>query len=286
MIRLSLIFLVALAPLSAAHAGDDVKITPDVIYGRKDGMCLTMDVLKPAKPNGAAVLFLQSGGWYSIWREPKNAIPASKPLLDKGFTVFLVYHGSAPRYAIPDATDDVRRAVRFVRLRANDFGVDPKRLGVFGGSAGGHLTLLLATTADGGDKNAKDAVLQQSNRIAAAVALFPPTDVRKLVTDPPEIIRKNARLKPPLTFDPKKAPDYSPVLHVKPDTAPTLLIHGDKDELVPIEHSRNMIAALEKHKVKSELLVIEGAAHGFNAKQNLVVVPAMVGWFEKHLGAK
>ena len=123
--------------------------------------------------------------------------------------------------------------------------------------------------------------------VAAVVALYPPTDLRGWVTNPPEEIKKHDSLKPPLNFDPKKEPEVSPVLHVSAKTAPTLLIHGDKDKLVPIEHSHQMMTALEKEKVASKLVVIEGAAHGFTPKQNVeIVMPAILDWFEKHLTEK
>jgi acetyl esterase/lipase len=210
-----------------------------------------------------------------------------KPFLDKGYTMFIVRHGSAPRYAVPDAVADVRRSVRFIRMKSKDYGVDPERLGVMGGSAGGHLSLMLGTTGDDGDKNAKDEVLKHSSRVAAVVALYPPTDISDWVDNPPEAIKKLPALKPPLTFDSKLAPGLSPALKATAKSAPSLMIHGDKDELVPIEHSKKMIDALEKVKVTCKLVTIEGAAHGFNKKQNSeTVVPAMLGWFEKHLAAK
>lgn len=280
----ALFAIVASCPLRPAAAHDGPHITPDVVYGHKDGMALTFDVITPAKPNGAAVLFLQSGGWYSGWQEPKNLLPASKPLLDKGFTVFIVRHGSAPKYAVPDAVADVRRCVRFIRLNADDFEVDPERLGVLGGSAGGHLTLMLATTGDDGDPKAADEVLKASSRIAAGVSLYPPTDLRGWTTDPPAEIAKHASLKPPLTFDAAKEADVSPILQVSEDDAPVLMIHGDKDLLVPIEHSQNILPVFEKASVKSQLVTIEGAAHGFNKEQNeKTVLPAMVQWFEEKL---
>ncbi len=272
------------APLRAAA---EVRIEPDVVYGHKDGMALTFDVIKPADPNGAGILWIQSGGWYSTWVDPNIWPGVAKPMLDKGFTVFIVRHGSAPKYTIPEATEDVRRSVRFIHLKAKDFGVDADRLGVTGGSAGGHLTLMLATTADDGDPKAKDEVLRQSDRVAAVVALYPPTDISDWVDHPPDAIKKIAPLKPPLTFDAKLAPDYSPLLKVTAKTAPTLLIHGDKDELVPLEHSEKMLTALQKAKVDCKLVVVEARGHGFNDKQNKeLVVPAMMEWFEGHLAAK
>jgi acetyl esterase/lipase len=284
-------FLAVPLLLFVAHpslgAAQDTSVQPDVVYGHKDGLALTLDVIKPVKPNGAGILWVQSGGWYSTWVEPKTWPATAKPFLDRGFTVFIVRHGSAPKYTIPEVTEDVRRSVRFLRLRAKDFGVGSDRLGVLGGSAGGHLALLLATTGDEGDPKAKDEVLQQSDRVAAVVALYPPTDISNWVTNPPEAIKKIPALKPPLTFDEKKAPDYSPLLKVTEKTAPTLLIHGDKDELVTLDHSTKMIAALEKAKVPSKLVVVEGAGHGFNSKQNEeVVMPALLAWFEQHLAEK
>jgi acetyl esterase/lipase len=283
--KMVLLLFVILACASAATtwAADDVQIEADLVYGHKDGMALTMDLLRPANPNGAAVMFLQSGGWYSGWREPAQLIPASRPLLDKGITVILVYHGSAPRFQVPDAVADVRRAVRYVHWKADALKVDANRIGVLGGSAGGHLSLMLATTGDDGDPAAKEEILKHPSRIAAAVALYPPTDLRKWTTDPPKAIAAVPALKPPLSFPAEREADVSPILFVSDKAAPSLMIHGDKDELVPIEHSQKLHAALQEKKAVSELLTIEGAAHGYNAEHNKRVIPAMVGWFEKHL---
>jgi acetyl esterase/lipase len=290
----AVLYLLAFAflPLRADDAknvqrSEGMLVEPDVVYGHKDGMALTFDIVKPAKPNGAGILWIQSGGWYSNWVDPKGWPVVAKPFLDKGFTVFIVRHGSAPKYTVPEATGDVRRSVRFIRMKAKDLGVDAERLGVTGGSAGGHLSLMLATTGDDGDPKVEDEVLRQSDRVAAVVALYPPTDISTWVTDPPEAIKKLAFLKPPLTFDAKLAPDYSPLLKVTDKTAPTLLIHGDKDVLVPIEHSKKIMVELEKAKVPSKLVVVEGAGHGFNQKQNQELVgPEMIGWFEKYLAEK
>jgi dipeptidyl aminopeptidase/acylaminoacyl peptidase len=86
-----------------------------------------------------------------------------------------------------------------------------------------------------------------------------------------------------LNFEEEKAADCSPLLHVTEDDPPTLLIHGDKDELVPIDHSENILAEFKKHKVTSELLVIKGAGHGFRGEDNKRASDAMVAWFEEHL---
>ncbi len=85
------VVLVLTACLCPSLRGDEgVKIQPDIVYGRKDGMALTFDVLKPARPNGAGVLFIQSGGWYSIWNDPKVLQFVSQPLLAKGIDVAII----------------------------------------------------------------------------------------------------------------------------------------------------------------------------------------------------
>ena len=276
-ILIGLVF--ALTPCARAAAED--KIIPDVVYGHKDGMALTFDVFQPASgSNGAGVLFMVSGGWRSAWSPPQQAVGIFRPLLDKGFTVFAVRHGSSPKYVIPEIVEDVRRSVRFIRLNAAKFGVDPDRLGVFGGSAGGHLSLVLGTASDAGQSDAKDEVLRVSDRVAAVVAYFPPTDLRYRVPEPPA---KNDRY-PALNFDRDKAEAFSPIAQVTPDDPPTLLIHGDQDQLVPLADSEKMLAELKAKGVTTDLIVIKGAGHGFRGEHATQASTAMVAWFEKHLG--
>src|SRR5213593_4262288 len=112
--KISVLLLLAVSSCLAAQlaAADGLKITPDVVYGHKDGMALTLDVLRPESgANRAAVLVMVSGGWISRWSPPEPFAGRMKPLLDKGLTVFLVRHGSSPKYNLTEAVADVRRAV-------------------------------------------------------------------------------------------------------------------------------------------------------------------------------
>ncbi len=272
--------LLLAAPLSA---GSDAKVHADVVYGHKMGMALTFDALLPAEQNGAAVLFMVSGGWFSRWSDPHRIVSgeggragAVGELLDDGFAVFMVRHGSAPLFKVPDAVADVRRAVRYIRLNADDFGIDPDRMGVFGGSAGGHLSLMLGNASDEGNAASKDPIEQTGNRVAAVVAYFPPVDLQG-ITGP------NDRF-PALDFDPAKAAEISPVLFVSEDDPPTLLIHGDQDQLVPLSNSERIKAAFDEANVTSKLIVIEGAAHGFRGEDGQRASSALVAWFNEHLG--
>lgn len=279
-----LFVLLCLAAVVAARADDAYQITPDVVYGHKAGMALTFDVIRPKQLNGAGVLFMMSGGWVSGWVAPEGFVSSSAPegakhfreLVDHGYTLFIVRHGSSPQFKVPEAVADVRRAVRYIHLNAEKFGIDPQRIGVCGGSAGGHLSLMLGTASDEGDKSAKDEVDRTSDRVAAVVAYFPPVDLR-------EWVGKMTDRLPALAFDPKQAESISPLLHVSSDDPPTLLIHGDKDDLVKVDNSERILAVFKKEKVPCELIVIPDAGHGFGADAGKQASKALIEWFDKYL---
>ena len=277
-------FLASALLLSLANAEiAPPTITPDVVYGHKVGMALTYDIVKPSQPNGAAVLFMVSGGWVSTWSDPAPLVASAMAtkshngfgmLLDRGFTLCLVRHGSSPLFKVPDAVADVRRAVRHFRLHAPPLGIDPARLGAFGGSAGGHLSLMLGTASDAGDPAAPDPVQQVSDRVAAVVAYFPPTDLAPYVND---------QRFPALHFPADQALSVSPLFQVTPDDAPCLLLHGSKDTLVLPSHSESILAAFHKAAVPTNLITFPEAAHGFTGADEQSASTAMVAWFEKHL---
>src|SRR5687767_5690240 len=166
----------AAAGVAAERPAFDHKT--DIVYGRKYGVALTMDVFTPKQnPNGAAAVFVVSGGWYSAHEIIEPAAPMFvDELLRRGYTVFAVVHGSQPKFTIPEILQDMNRAVRFIRHHAADYKVDPDRIGVYGGSAGGHLSLMQGLAGDAGDPAAKDPVDQASSRVAAVACFYPPTD--------------------------------------------------------------------------------------------------------------
>lgn len=251
------------------------EVQPDVVYGHKDGLALTYDVFTPTQDaKGVGLLFMVSGGWVSTWIEPEQlATSLIAPFLSEGYTVIAVRHGSSPRYVIPEIVSDIKRALEHVHRHAEDYGVDRSRLGVFGFSAGGHLSLILGTqTNHEGDP-------ETHPRVKAVAAVFPPTDLEPYV-DPENPLREQF---PALKFDPEKAADYSPLRHVTDDDAPTLLVHGDEDELVPLWHSEKIVKEFSKSEVPNSLIVMEGFAHGFDEEGNKKMFRAMLDWFNEHL---
>jgi acetyl esterase/lipase len=222
------------------------------------------------------VLYMVSGGWVSTWRDPSVARATFGALLRAGFTVFAVRHGSSPQFKVPEAYADVKRALRYITLHAGEWGVDPRRLGAWGGSAGGHLSLMLGTTGDDGDPAARDPVLRGASRLAAVVAYFPPVDLRGM-TGPSDRF-------PALDFSAALADSVSPVLFATPDDPPSLLIHGTADQLVPYSHSTRMHGVFQEKMVTTELILIDGAGHGFQGAAAAQASDAMVSWFTRWLG--
>jgi acetyl esterase/lipase len=251
--RLSLGLLSLLATLASAQTQ-----THDVIYMKAGGTAFTMDVLKPAKPNKAAVVFVVSGGWISDHAMLKSYGPdIEKVFVDGGFTVFEVVHGAQPRFKVAEIVDQVRTAIRFVHAHAADYGIDTNRVGVSGISTGGHLSLMIAASPD--------------SPVNAVAAIAPPTDLANwgrpafVFTDDPQL----ATFIPALGFDsraPKNdveamARQLSPIMYVNAKYPPTLIIHGDSDKVVPLQQAQTMDHALAEAGVDHKLEVIRGGGH-------------------------
>jgi acetyl esterase/lipase len=262
-----------------------------------------MDVFTPKeKANGAAIIAVVSGGWFS---NVEGINPAAyQDLLNRGYTVFAVVHGSQPKFTLPEIIEDMHRAVRFVRYNAKEYKIDPDRIGITGGSAGGHLSLMMGMAGCDGDPKAKDLIDRGSSRVQAVACFFPPTDFLNYGKAGKELIDRD--FQPPFTaamdyheFDPKKAlyipvtdkdklreitKKVSPITFVSKDSPPTLLIHGDKDTLVPIQQSEEMVEKLKEAKVPVELIVKKGAGHGWAGFGDELT--ACGDWFDKYLQKK
>ncbi len=267
--------LVFIGTCAQSETHREISIQSDVVYGRKAGMALTYDVLAPAEHNGAAVLFIVSGGWRSSWAPPEIMIGMFEFLLDEGFIVIAVRHGSSPRFNVPEAVADVRRAVRHIRFNAKHNQINPDRIGVWGQSAGGQLSLMLGLAGDDGDGSSEDPVERTSNRVSAVVAYYPLTDLRGL-SGPNERV-------PAFDFKAEEEPNVSPILFVSEDDPPVLLVHGDEDSIVPIEHSHNLHQAMQEMSLEVKFVTIEGANHSFDGEDFYTVRNLTKEFFVTHL---
>jgi acetyl esterase/lipase len=280
-----------------------VKRIEDVIYGRKFGMALTMDVFQPTeKANGAGIIFCISGGWVSS-KEAVNAKVAEE-FTKRGYTVFAVMHGAQPKFTIPEVLEDMHRATRFIRANAEKYGVDKDRLGISGGSAGGHLSLMQGNAPKPGDPKARDVVERESSKVNAVACLFPPTDFLNYGKEGNVALGGGTltNFRPPFEFwerekqtnalkiitDEKRreaiGKEISPYYYVKAESPPTMIIHGDKDFLVPLQQAERIGEKYKEHNVAFELIVKKGAGHGWAKMEEDLI--KFADWFDKHLAKK
>ena len=278
--------------------------TDDIIYGRKYGMALTMNLLKPANPNGAAVLWVISSGFFSSHEETLDPgfVSRVEPLLDRGYTVFLVMHASAPQFELREVNKDIHRAVRFVRSHAGDHGFDPQRIGITGSSAGGYLASWLGTTGCAGNAAAADPVERASSQVQAVACFFPGTDWMNFPNPGEDVIAISERLGTIAGFrfkeyEPKRREfiplldsekvreilkELSPINHVTAQSAPMLFIFGDQDSLTPIRtQGTPMLEKLKAAGVPCDIIVKPGCGHSWPGIEN--DSPSIADWFDKYL---
>ena len=284
--------VIVLAGSSPAFDEENARIR-DVVYGHKYGMALTLDVLKPTKPNGAGVIFMVSGGFVSDLSKVEAGLfgPARyMPLLQRGYTVFLVSHGSEPKFTVSEIVADIHRSVRFIRVHAKDYGVDPDRLGITGVSSGGFLALTIGTKGARSDPNAKDAVDRASSRVQAVGCFCPSSDLvdygktgRSILEfEPVKFAWHIFGLEGKSRDEQIKAlRELSPLDFITKQTPPTLIIHGDADPLVPFEQSERFDAKLATNGVPHRLVTRKNAGHVWlDIAKDFAVV---ADWFDKYL---
>ncbi len=276
----------------------------EIIYGRKEGAALSMIHLKPsAKTNSKAIVCIVAGSWYSSYRMAEDYVSGSANYLEKGYTVFLVVVGSQPRFSIPDQIADAKRAVRYVRYNAKKLKIDPDHIGLLGYSAGGHLTLAVATADDKIDNSSNDPIDRVSSRVQAAAVLFPPTDflnwgpVGNIVNAP--LLLKTSKVYGALDFKTwnaanntydevsdtsarnKIGKEISPIYAVTSDDPPVFIIHGDADMTVPLQQSQTIIAKFREAGVTIRYIIKKGGKH--NAYDMNPEWQEFVDWFDKYL---
>jgi acetyl esterase/lipase len=287
--RRSLLLLALLLTLPVSlGAQPQFKRTEDVIYGRKFGTALTLDVFQPEKPNGCSVLFMVSGGFFSS-HEAIN-VAFFQPFLERGYTVFAVVHGSQPKFTIPEIEQDIHRAVRFVRHNAGTYGVDPTKFGIVGASAGGHLSLTMGTQGGPGSADAKDPVDRESSAVQAVACFFPPTDFLNYGQPGEDAVGVGILKDFKPAFGPtsdtaegrqKLGREISPINYVSSSLPPTLIIHGDADKLVPIQQAEIFVKKAKEAGAKARLVVKPGKEHGWPEIGNDLTL--LADWLDEYL---
>lgn len=231
----------------------------DITYCTPDHSPQTMDIYFPDAGGPWPVLVYVHGG---AWMRGDKAEPMmslfARSMTAQGYLVASINYRLYPDAQFPAMIQDVKCAVRFLRANAAEYNLNPHRVGAVGVSAGGHLVSLLGTTDPSAGWDVGE-YLDQSSRVQTVIAMagvmdlsrnFPNTDI--------EAMKR-------IGFGEYNVVEASPISHVTPDDPPFLLIHGDRDEVVPVEQSQVMYNRLIQQNVPAQLVIVQNARHSFTA---------------------
>ncbi|RYG69622.1 alpha/beta hydrolase [bacterium] len=263
----------------------------DVQYGEAGGEKLFLNIYgADPKQKRPAIILIHGGGWVAGSRNDLDLLGQGVSAL--GYVGFSVGYRFAKdgKNRFPAQLDDVQRAVRFVRAHATDYGIDPNKIGAMGFSAGGHLVSLLGTmdTRD----NSDPALANYSSRVQCVVDVFGPTDFTAGLKVDPTITPGGANTQGDWLVNnflgplPEFATNYtlaSPIKHIDKKTVPFLILHGAKDNLVPVAQSTSFDEALRKAGIESKLVVFPNGGHGFGPEDTNTTNQLAIEFFKRHL---
>lgn len=251
---------------------DEVKLEKDISYLGTE-RAEKGDLYLLAKSDGKkrpAVLVIHGGGWTGGEKAAAREINICTTLAQHGYAAFSIDYklgtkGGGPS-PWPQNIHDCKMAVRWLRVHADKYGIDPDRIGAIGGSAGGHLAALLGVTGQADGLDPAEPWGDISAKVSCVVDLYGPIQMK---TGP---ITAASDMK------------TSPLTYLDAGDPPFLLLHGTADKIVDLERSREFAAALQKAGVAHELIEVEGAPHTFHLQpKERDLRPVVLGFFEKHL---
>lgn len=290
-LRAALVALMLLTPASFAQkpptVPDDVTFEAGVEYANPDGQHLQLDIARPKTGDGPfpAVICIHGGGFRAGKREGYDGLCIK--LAQKGYVAMTVTYRLAPKYQFPAAVHDTKAAVRWARANAAKYKIDPERIGVTGGSAGGHLAQFLAVTEGVKEFEGDGGNADQSTKVTCVVNVYGPSDFTKSYGKSVDAaVVLPLWLGGNLETAKKTHVRASPLNWVTPNAAPTLCIHGTEDKYVAHEHAVWLTDRLKAAGVEVELLTLEGAGHGFKGKDAEASEKALIAFFDKHLKKK
>jgi acetyl esterase/lipase len=246
----------------------DATLDQSLVYETINGRELPLDLYRPqaAMPT-PLVIWIHGGGWKS--GSKAGGGPAVVQLLQRGYAVASVEYRLSGEAIFPAAIADCKAAVSFLRLHAEKYNLDPKRFGVWGSSAGGHLVSLLGTTNDVDDFDIHPVTRKASSNVQAVCNWFGPSDFLRMNDFPGKIDHdrgdspESLLIGVPIQKDPKKVQRANPATYASAGDPPFLHLHGDKDQLVPFNQSEILHEALKASGVETTLYKVVGGGHGF-----------------------
>lgn len=263
---------------------DTVTFETGIEYTNPDHQHLQLDMARPKSGDGPfpAILCIHGGGFRAGTRDGYDGLCIR--LAEKGYVAVTITYRLAPKYPFPAAIYDSKAAVRWLRANAAKYKIDPERIGVTGGSAGGHLAQFLGVTGDVKEFEGDGGNPTQSSKVTCVVNVYGPSDFTKSYgksVDAAEVLPLflggNLEKARPLHIR------ASPLYWVTPNAAPTLCIHGTDDKYVAHEQAVWLVDKLKAANVEAELLTLEGAGHGFKGKDAETAEKALMAFFDKNL---
>ncbi len=267
----------------------------NVVYATIGDRALRLDVYArariPDKP-GPVIVWVHGGGWRN---GSKDRINRSLPLLERGYGLVSVGYRLSGEAIFPAAIADVKAAIRWVRANAGEYGFDPKRIGAWGSSAGGHLVALLGTAHEVEEwDRIHEENADQSSRPDAVCNWFGPSDFLRM-NDFPGRIDHDAPDSPeslfiggPIQERRDETQRANPISYITADDPPMLHMHGENDQSVPYNQSELLHAALSEAGIETELYRVRGADHGFRGMQGDTpesLADRVAAFFDKTIGA-
>jgi len=253
---------------------EGTRIFRDIPYVTNGHPRQKLDLYLP--PNGTnlpLVVWIHGGAWLAGSKEMCRALP----LLNGGFAIASINYRLSQHAIFPAQLQDCKAAIRWLRAHAHEYGIDPDRIGVWGESAGGHLAALVGTTGDITEFDVGEN-LHVSSAVQAVCDWFGPTDFTTM-NNSPELLSRNPENLPearliggPVHENKDRARRANPITYVTKDDPPFLIMHGDNDNVVPINQSELLVEALKQTGVKVKYHVVKGGGHGFGAPQQLNMV--------------
>ena len=282
-----LFVVIAAAPAFAADPPADVLFEKDVVYGKTADTDLKLNLSRPRDAAGKklpCVLVIHGGGWAGGDRSNHNDI--TWKFAQSGYACATIGYRLAPAHPFPAQVNDVKCAARFLRAHADQYGIDPQRLGAVGFSAGAHLSMMLGVMDKSDGLEGDGGWPDRPSKVQAVVAYFGPTDLA--ATDIPQSV--HGLLKNFLGGTPAEKPaEYrqaSPITYVSPGDAPMLLFQGTRDPLVPHTQAYAMVEAMTRYHIPGRVELLVNASHGWADPDLRRTIASTFAFFDQHLKPK
>lgn len=270
-------------------SGGAVQVHEDLVYAVVDGVELALDLYRPAATARCpVVVYLHGGGW-ALGHRRDRARQRAHVLAGAGIAVATVSYRLTGRAAYPAQLHDAKAAVRWIRANGEKLGLRTAQVGAWGASAGGHLAALLGVTSGVEWSGAVGEHLDESDAVDAVVAWFAPLDLAAMLGRTP----LEADVLPPprehellgtSTPTPEAVAQASPAAQVTRYAAPFMLMHGDRDRMVPLEQSERMHRALVAAGVPCTLVTLGGAGHEDSLFEHPRRIEAIAAFMRDELG--